>query len=133
MLSSMLIFFKILIPSLCLRIIINLMLRELQPRSGRVGCKCHNFKISMSTSRKKQIINFGKMTLFSPALLSVRGLMLSNRGRLELMLEILRLAAAKKRSLVGSNEMTDVVVAMDVMWALRDYSLFNEVSHHKIM
>ena len=49
--------------------------------------------------------------------------MVTERGMLELMLEILRLAC-RDRVGITENGMVDPIMAMDVMWAMRDNSLF---------
>ena len=52
---------------------------------------------------------------------------MTKRGELELMLEILRLATRDKPSIIGEREMTEPIVAMDVMWAIRDNALYLQV------
>ena len=62
----------------------------------------------------------------SAALLDARNKIVTKRGELELMLEILRLAARDKPNMLGAKEMTDPVSAMDVMWAIRENALFKQ-------
>ncbi len=54
----------------------------------------------------------------SPALLEIRDKIETDRGNLELMLEVLRLAAAKN----------DISTGIDVLWAILENSLFQQVS-----